>query len=198
MYLLFPLVQLIRSRVANGVPNLVYVNSHPERTAAAWLMSTLVQASDYEKEGKQELHKGAMAAMGDPAYKEITTQYEQHCGLWSTAAAAVLLGDQVATTLTAAKENTNKNAIAAALDDIPWLQSAASAARSQYLKALAKKRLSASSQQPKPDKENEDRGDTIRKITQAAAESCGQRPPGRRQRLLRSVVSSSGLRPLSS
>ena len=131
-------------------------------------MSIFVQTSHYAKEGKQELHKRAMAAMGDSAYKKATTEYKQHCGLWSTA--AELLADQVATALTAAEQNTSTNASAVALDDSPWLQSAAAAARSQYLKVLAKKRLTASLQQPKPDKEHEDRGNKIRKITQAAAE----------------------------
>ena len=53
----------------------------PECTVAAWLMSGFVTKAEYEQAGHHDLVARAKAAMSDPTYSEITTEYKKGRGL---------------------------------------------------------------------------------------------------------------------
>ena len=95
-------------------------NAHPECTVAAWLMSEVTAEADYVTAGAlaDALHR-AKAAMGDPAYKEITTEYQKGVGAWAT--------DRVLKLDTLHEEpgeldlEKNHAAVEQAVTQIPWL-----------------------------------------------------------------------------
>ena len=62
-----------------------WMNDHPECTVAAWLMSGITTNEDYEAAGLQGLLYRARAAMHDPEFKDVTTEYSKACGggLWN-------------------------------------------------------------------------------------------------------------------
>jgi len=140
-------------------------------------MSELLEEAGYKKALFEELHRRALAAMGDPAYSKVTQEYKQHAGVWATS--TVLLSEQVQAALQEAGAAENKGSIASALDGIPRLDDAASGCRVKYLETAAKKRLAELVPETPADKERSERTEKIRKLTADAAEKlrkeCQQR-----------------------
>ena len=96
-----------------------WMNCHPECTIAAWLMSGVVTEEDYIKAGMQDVLVRAQAALKDPQYHGITTEYKKGKGIWDTS--FELLLDQVCDALDQVGCAENKQAVSATIDDIPWL-----------------------------------------------------------------------------
>ena len=115
-----------------------WLNEHPECAVAAWLSSGVTEEADYRGDpALSQLYDKACMAMKDPSYDDITTEYKNGRGLWSTDTVVFLL-DQVEDALATAADPAKHADIKTALGDIPWLSEAASESRKRWLaKSLA-------------------------------------------------------------
>ena len=93
-------------------------------------MSTVAVEADYRAQGKGQLFEKALPAMHDPAYQEISAEYEKNGGLWKTA--SVVMVTQLLDSLDEAADTQNKKAIADTAGSMSWLTSAATQARKNY------------------------------------------------------------------
>ena len=145
------------------------------------------------------MYEKATAAMKHPDYSSITAEYKRHRGAWATS--AVLLRDQVTTALDSANDPANGQVIEKAMAEIPWLSTAASAARSRYAKQAvqqqqqAKKQQNAGGSSAFASADADARKEKIRKTTEAAAtkirlemQEKEQKAAERQRELLRECV----------
>ena len=113
-----------------------WMNEHPECAAAAGSMSNVGTEADYREQGRGELFEKAQRAMRNPEFVQMTTDYKKHAGMWATD--KVLLMEQVCSSLDDSALPANTGIIAAQVDTIPWLATAASAARQKYASTFAR------------------------------------------------------------
>ena len=114
-----------------------WMNNHPECTVAAWLMSGIATEQDYQQAGMESLLHRAKAAMHDPEFREITTEYQKAAtgGVWDVT--KIFTMHEVHHALAAASNSDNHAEVEAVVGEIPWLAASTSACRKRYSENLA-------------------------------------------------------------
>ena len=119
-------------------------------------------------QGKGQLFEKALQAMHDPAYQEISAEYEKNGGLWKTA--SVVMVTQLLDSVDEAADTQNKKAIADTAGSMSWLTSAATQARTNYAQNFSYVASQPKKELPAPVVEAAERRAKIQKITDAAAQ----------------------------
>ena len=94
------------------------MNDHPECTVAAWFMSGITTDEDYKAADLQGLLYRARAAMHDPEFKDVTTEYSKACGggLWNV---SVFTMHELHADIGHAADPANSDAVEEAMGGIP-------------------------------------------------------------------------------
>jgi len=150
-----------------------WMNNHPECTVAAWFMSGIATVQDYKDAGMQSLVDRAKAAMQDPEFREVATEYHKAGigGVWDTN--EVFTMHKVHDALDLASNTANHAEVEAVVGNIPWPAASSSECRKRYAENVSQaakdKKRTASAALLASNQDAEERRKKIAGATAAAA-----------------------------
>ena len=116
------------------------MSNHPNYTVVAWFMSWVATKQDHKNAGMQSFLDWDKAAMQDPEFREVTTEYHKAGtgGVWDVS--KVFTMSEIHHALVLASNTINHSEVGLVGGDIPWFAACSSSAGSDMQRTWPRQR----------------------------------------------------------